>query len=695
MTILIVDDDEQNLYQLQVLLGGNGYQVVTAANGAEALSKARQNPPGLIVSDILMPVMDGFALCREWKKDERLRQIPFAFYTATYTDERDREFALSLGAEQFLVKPEEPEVLIRTIRQVIQQVQRPPAPPAPPAANTPARLPMQVPQEEEEAGYLKQYNEALIRKLEAKMQQLEQTNRELEEDIAKRMRSEEALVKLRQAVDASGEVVFMTDREGTITLINPEFTRLYGYTEAEVVGKVTPRILKSATMQPEEYADFWRTILEKRVAKGEIINKTKDGKRVTVESSANPILDERGNITGFLAIQRDVTARKQLEEQLRQAQKMEAIGRLAGGVAHDFNNLLTIIAGYGQLVLEQLPEKDASRPQVTEVLKAAERATSLTRQLLAFGRRQVLAPRVLDLNDVIADTEKMLRRLLAEDIELVAIPGPDLGHVKADPGQIEQVILNLAVNARDAMPQGGRLTIETSNVVLDEAYADQHVSVQPGPYVMLAVSDTGHGMDPETQAHLFEPFFTTKEKGKGTGLGLATVYGIVKQSGGYIWVYSEPGQGTTFKIYLPKVQETVEATPAPPAERTSAGGTETILLVEDDSSVRSLVHAVLEPRGYKILEARNGDDALFLCEQHKGPIHLLLTDVVMPGMSGRELAERLSPLHREMKILFMSGYTDNAIVHHGVLDANVRFLQKPFSPPALANKVRAVLDGAE
>jgi two-component system cell cycle sensor histidine kinase/response regulator CckA len=511
-------------------------------------------------------------------------------------------------------------------------------------------------------------------------------------DITAHKRIEEALVRLRKAVDASGEVIFMTNREGIVTFINPEFTRLYGYTEDEVVGKVTPRILKSGTMQPESYLSFWTEILEKRIAKGEMVNKTKAGKLVTVESSANPILDEQGNITGFLAIQRDATARKQLEDQLRQAQKMEAIGRLAGGVAHDFNNLLTIISGYGQLILGALPEKDPLRTQLTEVLKASERATSLTRQLLAFGRRQVLAPRVLDLNEVIVDTEKMLRRLIGEDIELVTVPGRELSHVKADPGQIEQVILNLALNARDAMPKGGRLTIEASSVTLDEVYADQHISVQPGPYVMLAVSDTGCGMDRETQAHLFEPFFTTKEKGKGTGLGLATVYGIVKQSGGYIWVYSEPGQGTTFKVYLPKIQEPVEATQAPPAERVSAGGSETILLVEDDSSVRSLVHAVLEPRGYKLLVARNGDDALFLCEQHKGPIHLLLTDVVMPGMSGRELAERLSPLHREMKILYMSGYTDNAIVHHGVLEANVRFLQKPFSPPALASKVRTVLN---
>jgi two-component system cell cycle sensor histidine kinase/response regulator CckA len=511
-------------------------------------------------------------------------------------------------------------------------------------------------------------------------------------DITERKRAEEALVKLRQAVDTSGEVVFMTHRNGVITFVNPEFTRLYGYTEAEVVGKVTPRILKSETMKPEHYASFWKTLLEKRVAKGEITNRTKDGRLVTVESSANPILDRHGNITGFLAIQRDVTERKQLEEQFRQAQKMEAIGRLAGGIAHDYNNVLTIVTGYGQLLLEELPEKSPLRLQVAEVLKAAERATGLTRQLLAFGRRQVLAPRVLNLNDVVANLESMLRRLIGEDIELVTTPGRKLGRVKADPGQIEQVILNLAVNARDAMPQGGKLTIETSNTRLDEHYANLHGPVQPGSYVMFAVSDTGCGMDAETQAHIFEPFFTTKEKGKGTGLGLATVYGIVKQSGGYIWAYSEVGRGTTFKIYLPRIHEPVEAAEGAPVESASAGGSETILVVEDDSAVRSLVRSVLESRGYSLLLAHNGEEALELCRQHEGPIHLLLTDVVMPGMSGRELAERLTPIHREMGVLYMSGYTDDAIVHHGVLDAGMAYLQKPFSPETLAGKVRSVLD---
>ena len=520
-------------------------------------------------------------------------------------------------------------------------------------------------------------------------------------DITERKRAEQSLQeseeRFRQLAENIEEVFYMEGPEGLpIEYISPAYEKVWGRTRASVYADP---LSWQQGIHPEDWPRL-REQFEALVQRGsapdtEFRVVRPDGTVRWVWNRAFMVRNEAGEALRTVGFAADITERKHLEAQLRQAQKMEAIGRLAGGVAHDFNNLLTIISGYGQLVLEALPEEDPLRSQVAEVLKASERATSLTRQLLAFGRRQVLAPRVLDLNEAIADTEKMLRRLIGEDIELVAIPARDLGHVKADPGQIEQVILNLAVNARDAMPEGGRLTIETSSVMLDEAYADQHVSVQPGPYVMLAVSDTGHGMDSDTQAHLFEPFFTTKEKGKGTGLGLATVYGIVKQSGGYIWVYSEPGQGTTFKVYLPRIQEAVEATPPPPVERTATGGSETILLVEDDSSVRSLVHGVLASRGYKLLVARNAEEALILCEQHKGPIHLLLTDVVMPGISGRDLAERLNPFHREMTVLYMSGYTDNAIVHHGVLDANVRFLQKPFSPLTLANKVRAILDGAE
>ena len=380
------------------------------------------------------------------------------------------------------------------------------------------------------------------------------------------------------------------------------------------------------------------------------------------------------------------------EEQLRQSQKMEAVGRLAGGVAHDFNNLLTAITGYSDLTLRRLEENNPLRRNIEEIRKAADRAANLTRQLLAFSRKQVLQPKVLNLNDVVSDMDKMLRRLIGEDIDLLCIPEPGLGCTKADPGQIEQVIMNLVVNSRDAMPRGGKLTIETQNVCLDDVYASEHVSIQPGAYVMLIISDTGCGMDSETQARIFEPFFTTKEQGKGTGLGLSTVYGIVKQSGGYIWVYSEVGRGTTFKIYLPRVDGEVQHEIAHKLLAPLPQGTETVLLVEDESMVRRMARQVLELNGYHMLEASGAQEAIEICGQYDMTIHLLLTDVVMPQMGGKELSDKIRTLRPQIKVLFMSGYTNDAIVHHGVLDRNVAFLQKPFVPSALAHKVREVLD---
>jgi len=354
--------------------------------------------------------------------------------------------------------------------------------------------------------------------------------------------------------------------------------------------------------------------------------------------------------------------------------------------------MLTVIIGYSELMLRGVKPDDPLRNDVEQIKEAGERASLLTRQLLAFSRKQVLQPKVLDLSAVLTNMDRMLQRLIGEDIDLVTMPAPGLGRVHADPGQIEQVIMNLAVNARDAMSRGGKLTIETANVELDNAYAREHVSFRPGSYVMLAVSDTGCGMDAATQARIFEPFFTTKEVGKGTGLGLSTVYGIVKQSDGNIWVYSEPGRGTTFKIYLPRVEGAVETVEPGVAPARAVRGSETILLVEDDHAVRVLARSVLQAHGYTVLEASQGKEALFLSGQHEGPIHLMVTDTVMPGMSGRDLAERLKPSRPNMKVLFMSGYTDKAIVHHGELVPGTAFLQKPFTPDALARKVREVLD---
>jgi PAS domain S-box-containing protein len=420
--------------------------------------------------------------------------------------------------------------------------------------------------------------------------------------------------------------------------------------------------------------------------------KRKDGINTALRVSGRAVCDGDKK-TAFELFIEDVTERRALEQQLRQSQKMEAVGRLAGGIAHDFNNLLMVISGYSEFLLDRLGPDPALRGPAQEIASASQRASSLTRQLLAFSRKQMLAPKILDLNGVVTENLKMLTRVIGEDIDLVMVPASSLGAVRADAGQIDQVIMNLAVNARDAMPSGGKLTIETSNVSLDEEYARFHAPLQAGEYVMLSISDTGLGMDSETQSHIFEPFFTTKGP-KGTGLGLSTVYGIVKQSGGYIWVYSEPGKGSTFKIYLPRVAERVEpaqvVVPEEPAF--TAPGTETILLAEDEANLRYLARQFLEKQGYRVIEAADGAIAMQIAVAHEGIIHLLLTDVIMPGMNGRELAQRISEIRPNTKVLYMSGYTENVIGHNGTLDADVRLLQKPFTLRDLKSKVREVLD---
>jgi signal transduction histidine kinase/CheY-like chemotaxis protein len=420
---------------------------------------------------------------------------------------------------------------------------------------------------------------------------------------------------------------------------------------------------------------------------------TAKDRRIWVRAIGLAERDAAGVITHIHGAFQDITDRRTLEDQYRQAQKMEAVGQLAGGVAHDFNNLLSVIIGYASILVEDLKVGDPMRASIEEILKAGERATELTRQLLAFSRQQMLRPRVVDLNQILSGLEKMLGRLLGENMNLSLLTSHTLGRVLADPGQVEQVILNLAVNARDAMQNGGNISLETANVELDEGYAAAHHGVKAGSYVMLAVTDTGVGMDGRTRARIFEPFFTTKEQGKGTGLGLSTVHGIVAQSGGHVWVYSEPGIGTTFKVYFPRVDAEADAVVTDTSPVLSRRGSETILIVEDEEGVRSIARSILRRSGYNVLEAQNGGEAFLICEQFKGKIHLLLTDVIMPRMSGREVVERISPLRPGMKVLYMSGYTDTSIVHHGVLDAGVAFLQKPLTPDALLRKVREVLVG--
>ena len=501
-----------------------------------------------------------------------------------------------------------------------------------------------------------------------------------------RIRESEA--RLRVLVEQLPAVLWTVDKDLRFTSsVGAGLARL-GLKPNQIVGKSLLEYFE--TIDPT----FPPVAAHRRAVAGEPVTFHVEWKGGSYACHAEPLRDASGQVLGAICMSLDVTDRKNLEEQLRQAQKMEAVGRLAGGIAHDFNNLLMVIQGYADLLAERLSAGDALRRNAEQIQMAGQRATSLTRQLLAFSRKQMLAPSVISVQTVVADMEKILRRLIGEDIQLETSSAADLWMVKADRSQIEQVIMNLAVNARDAMPQGGRLTIETANVELDSSFSRHAVVMAPGKYVMLAVTDSGCGMDAETQAHLFEPFFTTKEKGKGTGLGLATVYGIVKQSGGYVWVYSEPGRGTSFKIYLPRIAEenTRPWKDNRVESKTLPRGSETVLLVEDEEGVRQLAREYLETNGYTVLEAEDGHTALELAGMHAGPIQLLMTDVVMPGISGRELAERVAKSRPEMKVLYMSGYTDQAVVHHGILDTGAVLLQKPFTMATLASKLREILE---
>jgi two-component system cell cycle sensor histidine kinase/response regulator CckA len=509
-----------------------------------------------------------------------------------------------------------------------------------------------------------------------------------------RKRAEEALreseERYRDLVENAHDLIYSHDLQGNYTSMNRAGETITGYTREEALS-----LSLSKTVAPESLGKVQEMLRRKlageKVTAYEMEIIAKDGRRIPVEANTKLVYQD-GVPVGVQGIARDVTERKQLEEQLRQSQKLEAIGQLAGGVAHDFNNLLTAINGYSSLALQRLEDDHPIKPYLEEVKKAGDRAANLTRQLLAFGRKQILQPLPLNLNFAVSDMNKMLRLLIGEDIQLTAKLDPDVGKVMADPGQIEQVLVNLIVNARDAMPRGGHLTIETKNVELDQEYGSRHIGVAPGKYVLLAVSDTGEGMSEEVRRRVFEPFFTTKEKGKGTGLGLSTVYGIVKQSGGNVWVYSEPGKGTTFKVYLPQVESETRGPGEKVVEAAPRGGSETILLVEDEEVVRGLARRILEQVGYSVVEASRADEALRFWEEHAKEVDLLLTDVVMPEMSGKELADQMKSQCPELKMLFMSGYTDEAIVHHGVLDSSVEFIQKPFTPAGLVKRVRDVLD---
>ncbi|HEV3142374.1 MAG TPA: response regulator [Gemmataceae bacterium] len=510
-------------------------------------------------------------------------------------------------------------------------------------------------------------------------------------DITERKQAEERIREQAALLDQARDAIMVHNLDDCILYWNLGAERLYGWTAAEAIGQQSATLLCRGHSPELEEAN--RQVVENGEWKGELHQVTKSGKEAIVESRRTLLRDAEQRPRAKLVINTDITEKRKLEAQFQQAQKMESIGRLAGGVAHDFNNLLTVIRGFSEILLTAHPLSPGARNLVLEIHKASERAADMTRQLLAFSRKQVLQPVVLDLNNVVRDLEKILRRLIGADIELACSLDPAIEKIQADPGQIEQVLMNLVVNARDAMPEGGRLTMETQNAKLDNAYAGTHADVKPGRYVLLAISDTGCGMDEAIKGRIFEPFFTTKEVGKGTGLGLATVYGIVKQSGGHIEVYSELGRGTTFKIYLPRAEETVLARDRMSSTFQPPHGKETILLAEDEDAVRALARMTLQPLGYSFLEAHDGRQALEIAQQHAAPIHLLITDVVMPELGGPQLVEKLRAQGRRLKVLYLSGYTDDAVVRHGMLSKGTAFLQKPFTTQALAQKVREVLDG--
>jgi PAS domain S-box-containing protein len=617
--ILVVDDNADMRTYIAGLLSSH-WSVDTAVDGEDALARIRAVRPELVVSDVMMPGLDGFGLVRALRASPATRGIPVLLLSARAGEEAVVE-GIENGADDYLLKPFSARELVTRVRGQLD------------AART---------------------RTSALRASEARFARL----------------AESGII----GIAVSGE-------DGRVLEANDAFLAMSGHSHEDLRAGALAWELSVPDGQPANRAPGARA--------WESQYRRKDGKRIPVLVAVAPLQDGEN-----IAIVLDLSERKRLEEQFRQAQKMEAVGRLAGGIAHDFNNLLSVVLGYTEMIGGQLASNEPIRAEVEEIHKAAVRATELTGQLLAFSRQQVLEPRVLSLNGSIAGVERMLRRLLGADVALTLLLEPALWNTEADPGQIEQIIMNLAVNARDAMPRGGKLTLQTENVELDEDYAATHHDVSPGAYVMLAVSDTGVGIDTRTQARIFEPFFTTKDKGKGTGLGLATVFGIVKQSGGHIWVYSEPGKGATFKLYFPRVAGFASEPPERPQPE-SLRGNETILLVEDDDQVRALARSVLRRAGYVVLDAANGGEALLICEQHGARIDLLVTDVVLPLMSGRQLVDRLRDLRPEIRVLYMSGYTDDAVLQHGVLDSGVAYLQKPLTPASLTRKVREVLDQRE
>ena len=629
-TILIIDDLPDSRQALQTLLAGQGYTLAFAEDGPSGLARATELVPDLILLDVMLPGMDGLEVCRRLRATSQLAEVPIIMVTA-HEDRDTRLEGIVAGADDFISKRFDGTELRARVRTITR---------------------------------LNRY---------------------------RRLVRERA--RFERMVELMPSGLLLADAAGTISLVNPAILRMLGVEQrSDLIGR-NLSLLIEADQRDAWAAELGRAIAgNSAMAQFETVFVRADGSSFPAEVDIGHFVWDEAPLAYIVV--RDITTRRRLEAQLLQSQKLESIGRLAGGVAHDFNNLLTAIMGYAELARDTLPATARERDDLDQIYRAAQSAAQLTQQLLAFARRQRIEPRVFSPNDLLLGLDKLLRRLIGEDIELSMLPAPDLGLIRADFGQIEQVLINLAVNARDAMPDGGKLTIETADVVLDDQYVRTHIGVAPGQYVMLVVSDTGIGMDESIKRYAFEPFFTTKEPGQGTGLGLATCYGIVKQHGGTIELYSEPHQGTAFKIYLPRIEGSAEAPPrAADAGAELPRGSETILLVEDEPGVRQLAHRILKDLGYVVLQAADGDAALSLVRASASlSIDLLLTDVIMPKVGGQSVAEYLALRYPGIKVLFTSGYAERGVVHRGRIDHEAAFLAKPFSAALLAHKVREVLD---
>jgi two-component system cell cycle sensor histidine kinase/response regulator CckA len=658
--VLIVDDHRHDRQLLELMLAPEGYALLTAASGEEALALVRAQPPDLILLDIRMPGMDGCQVTARIKSDPITKNVPVIMVTAL-DDRNVRMLGLNAGAEDFLTKPVDRAELCVRVRNLL-------------------RL-------KAYGDHHDKYSQLLEDEVVSRTADLVERTRTLEQHATALRRSEE---RTNYALGAARMGAWELDMVTHAVTWSETLAPLFGLTLEQAPRSVAAffALIHSADRQMVKDA-FEKTARENTDYEIEFRILWPDGSTRWLGGRGRMLHD---GLVRLLGIGTDIGERKSLEAQLQQSQKMEAVGQLAGGVAHDFNNLLTAILGYSNLVMDTLDPDDPRRSEMEEVIGAGQRASALTTQLLAFSRKQILQPTAVDLNALVGGMRQMLSRLIGEHVDLVPVLGPDLCSVRADRGQIEQVLMNLVVNARDAMPSGGRLTIETANTHLD-ASSMQNVLVHPGSYGMLAVSDSGIGMSQTIKQRLFEPFFTTKEQGKGTGLGLATVYGIVKQSGGYIWVYSEPGQGATFKVYLPCAGPADEAEARVPSDDKAYSGTETILVVEDEAAVRFLTRVMLEKAGYRVFDAASPQQAELLFEEQRGLFSLLVTDVIMPGSSGPQLFERLSRVRPDLKVLYVSGYTGDTILHQGQLEPGVAFLQKPFTANALNRRVREVLDG--